>query len=321
MSDLGEKAWQERQNVSDWQAYAHRLEKKLAAKGDGPTDTRPYLTIPYWTTPLAPGGPVDDGEDRPLPSSVASYLCPSIIASPYVPGSDLTVQVDVRNQGGGNTDSLATVTVWWTQPGPSFGALGANNLVGVGLVNVAPRGGLATTNPLTKLIPSTAPDHICLLAQVSASLDPAGPVPDPIGDRHWAQRNLWTIKAQQGQIVHLNFWAANPFNEEAAFSFRVMPAAREHFYQIARANIGDPILTEAKIKFRTPATVLLQRIEESESPSIVALGPRASRSVLLSLELATVPTKGQFAVFEILQFHGKSDKVVGSAGVIVLPPD
>ena len=104
-------------------------------------DHRPYLTIPYWTktAPLVPGGPGDDGQVRPLPTGVVSYLCPGIHASLYTPGSDLTVHVDVLNSGGGNITGLVTVTVWWEYPAPAFGAMTKNNLIGVQLLPVPPR--------------------------------------------------------------------------------------------------------------------------------------------------------------------------------------
>src|SRR5262245_30678142 len=83
---------------------------------DGPDDTRPYLCIPYWETPRFPGDPVDIGQLRPLTAGVISWECPGIHASPYLPGDQLQVTVDVRNSGHGSATAITTVVVYWADP-------------------------------------------------------------------------------------------------------------------------------------------------------------------------------------------------------------
>src|SRR4051812_40615837 len=87
---------------------------------EGQADTRPHLCIPYWNAALGAGGTWDTGDVRPLPGSVVSYLCDSIHAGPYTPGQPLDVVVDVRNAGGGNAASIATVVVYWADPTAGF---------------------------------------------------------------------------------------------------------------------------------------------------------------------------------------------------------
>src|SRR5690242_19966444 len=82
-----------------------------------PSDTRPFLSIPYWEAPRFAGDPVDTGAMRPLPSGpppsgVISWDCDAIHATPYRPGSVLEVSVDVRNSGPGNATAVTTVIVY-----------------------------------------------------------------------------------------------------------------------------------------------------------------------------------------------------------------
>jgi hypothetical protein len=291
-------------------------------KDDKPDDHRPYLTIPYWTAgTLSSGDPGDDGEIRPVPTGVISYLCPGIHASTYVPGSDLTVTVDVRNSGGGNTTAPATVTVWWEVPAPSFGPLSANNLIGVALVAVPPRGQQATTTAMTKVIPPGAGPHICLLARVNHPLDVASNVPDPVGLRHWAQRNLFYVNTSSEMPLDLTFWANNPLQQEAEFTLHVQPVARENLYQLARTVRAEPIVTKARFELRDGReTFKWSTDREPIDAHSVELPAGARRPVHLRIDLATTPAEGQFAGFEILQYLTKDKRVLGSLGVVVMAP-
>jgi hypothetical protein len=51
---------------------------------------------------------------------VISWECPGIHASPYSPGEQLQVTVDVRNSGGGSATVIATVVVYWADPTVGF---------------------------------------------------------------------------------------------------------------------------------------------------------------------------------------------------------
>ena len=196
----------------------HSSQARRRGEEEEPVDVRPFLCIPYWTAPLFPGDQGDSGESRPLPGNVISWLCPSIQASPYAPGSKLDVRVDVRNSGRGSSSALATVVVYWADATVGFVK---PTLLGATSVEVAPHvGARATTGTISGVIPATASNHICLLCLVTHSLDKPGAIVDPIGDRHWAQRNLTAIGAVPGVPVVVPFLAANPFDQET----RLAPA-------------------------------------------------------------------------------------------------
>ncbi|MRX42119.1 hypothetical protein [Agromyces kandeliae] len=152
-----------------------------------------------------------------MPSQVVSWLSPAIVAGPYQPGETLEVAVQVRNSGDGNSASIATVVVYWADPTVGFAQ---PEFFGATTVAVPP----ARTSPLTvttptmrRTIPASAPDHICLLAAVHHPQDRAGTVCDPVGDRHWAQRNLTAVTAQPGAPAMIPFDLANPTADDGEF--------------------------------------------------------------------------------------------------------
>ena len=148
--------------------------------------------------------------DRPLPGSVISYLCDAIHASPYTPGDPLEVVVDIRNSGGGSSASVATVVVYWADPTVGFAkpTFFAASSVAVPPSRSAPS--VTSTAVMRATIPATAPPHICLLVMASHPQDPAGKVADPVGDRHWAQRNLVAVTVAPGAPALIPFAGREP---------------------------------------------------------------------------------------------------------------
>jgi hypothetical protein len=198
---------------------------------DRTVDGRPYLSIPCWF------GPLDDGTIRPLPSHIVHWLCPSVRPGPYTPGELLEVTVDVANHGPASAAVLATVAVYWADPTVGFAK---PTFFGATLVAVAPRGGQSRTAAITGLIPASAPTHICLLARVTHPLDPAGPAANPIGDRHWAQRNLQSVVAVPGAPTVVPFNLGNPLLREARFELRLNVVRRERLAALAKALYARP---------------------------------------------------------------------------------
>jgi hypothetical protein len=275
-------------------------------------DSRPHFVIPYWMS-TGPSVPGDDGDTRPVPSNVIWYLCPGIHASPYQPGEQLDVTVDVGNYGGANTPSIAQVTVWWADPTSGF-VVAPDKLIGYRTVEVPPRGGHATTTVMSKVIPASAPPHICLLARVSHQYDRAGATVDPVNDRHWAQRNLSAVVVQQGTPFVFPFVAGNPLEEEAEFVLLARPASEERFASLAEELQAEPVFVEAQVALGESGNAGF-----GEGTDTLRIGLRAGeeRRVDLLIEVMSPVGPGQFAAFEVSQSLGPRETVVGGLGLVV----
>lgn len=279
-----------------------------------PVDMRPYLCIPYWTAPRFPGDP-DSGELRPLPGNVIGWLCPGIHASPYTPGAQLDVQVDVRNSGRGSATALATVLVYWADATVGFTK---PTLLGAASVAVQPRGGYATTRTISGVIPATASKHICLLCQVTHSLDKPGNTANPIGDRHWAQRNLTAVGASPGVPVILPFLAANPFDHEAGFRLTVQMLEFDLLHALA-LRLGG-----------VAADMGLHVQLLDERGAVIGEGPRAGTALELeggrqrlfnvALELLGELEQDQLAAAEAVLFADEVEHPIGSLGIVLRSP-
>jgi hypothetical protein len=287
---------------------------------EGPPDTRPYFCIPYWTKPLAPGGHWDSGQQRPLPSSVVYYLCESIQASAYSPGDELHVTVAVRNSGGGNSASIATVVVYWADPTAGFAKL---NFFGAATVAVMPdvlTPATAMTPTMTATIPADAPQHICLLAIVSHPQDKAGAAYDPVGDRHWAQRNLVAVAAAQGAPALVPFNLANPFPHDAELTLRVAPADRRRAATVAGAlglETADlrptlRLLDEKGAEIGEPGEHVEQRF---------ALEGRSQLGLQVLVDMDEDISPGTTGTVEALVLDSNQEgRVVGALGIALLAP-
>lgn len=275
---------------------------------EGTFDSRPHFVIPYWSA-SGPTTPGDDGDTRPLPGNIVWYLCPGIHASPYIPGQRLDVTVDVRNYGGGNSPQQAQVTLWWAEPSTGF-VVDPSRLIGFQMIAVPPRGGQATTTTMSKIMPTSAPPHICLLARVSHQYDRAGTVVDPVGDRHWAQRNLSVVAAQPGVPMQFFFLAGNPFLKETEFVVSARAASEQLFRALADEVRGQPVFVEAGL-------TIGERDGEEGEELRVRLRPGESRELLLTARLASEIGPEEFAAFELTQRADRREAPVGGVGVVI----
>jgi hypothetical protein len=288
---------------------------------EGPPDTRPYFCIPYWSTPLTTGGLWDTGQQRPLPGSVLSYACESIRASAYVPGEELRVSVAVRNSGGGNSASIATVVVYWADLTVGFAGL---NFFGATTVAVKPdrvTPASATTPTMTARIPPDAPPHICLLAIVSHPQDPAGNAYDPVGDRHWAQRNLTAVPAAPGEPLLMPFRLGNPFPEERELLLEIAPADERRAAAVAATF-------ELEATHVRPRLLLLDeagnQIGEGGETVTAIFGLRGREEIGLQVlvEMSEEIPRGTVGTIEALAFDDREERrVVGGVGIALLPRD
>jgi hypothetical protein len=268
-----------------------------------PTDSRPHFVIPYWF-PTSPAEDPDDGDERPLPAKACWYLSPGIHASPYTPGEQLDVTVDVGNYGGANTESLAQVTVWWSEPAAGF-VVGPDKVIGYDTVSVQGRGGMETTKKLSKVIPASAPNHICLLARVSHQYDRAGVAVAPGSDRHWAQRNITAVVATPGTPASFEFLAGNPFLEEAEFVVTAEPASEERFRMLSEQLPGEIAFTDAEIT-----------LEDGPRMTVV-LGPGEQRLLRGSVTVFGRIEPEHYMPFEIALRQGSDGPIVGGIGLLV----
>ncbi|MHA6203517.1 hypothetical protein ACXU4B_03720 [Dyella soli] len=288
-------------------------------RGDtGPGDTRPYLCIPYWAAPRFPGDEVDIGFVRALPNDVVSWECPGIHASPYEPGKELEVTVDVRNSGHGNTPVIATVVVYWADPTvgfakPHFFAVGTvaappmRDPSQPGVVNVTMR---AT-------IPAWAPNHVCLLAYVTHSLDPATLVMDPINDRHWAQRNLIAVSTAKGPVL-VPFVVANPLQTEGVFELKARVYERRELELLSYRMKLEPTETALRMRIADGLGKAATEAERNLVRTNLALGAGKQRRYSLVFEPETPLIEDRMVAIEVtLVTGGDRDRIVGSLGIVV----
>lgn len=287
---------------------------------DAPPDTRPYLCIPYWTTPLSPGGKWDNGQDRPLPPSVISYACDGIHAGVYVPGQNLDVSVDIRNSGGGNSPAIMTVTVYWADPTVGFAT---PNFFSATAVAAAPNPGAAvsvTTAKMTAVIPAGAPPHVCLVVSVSHPQDKAGTVCNPVSDRHWAQRNLITAQAAVGAPTIMSFNVANPFASAKEFALEIGPADERHAAKLAGMFQTQPSSPSAMLRLLNAEGAAVSPVGR-QTLAKIQLGPLEQRPFQLFVDVTDdIPAGHSMALEAQLLDLSQDRRPVGSLGVILLPP-
>lgn len=286
---------------------------------DGPSDQRPYLCIPYWTVPLSPTEPPDNGVERPLPATVISWDCPGIHAGAYSPGLPLDVTVDVVNAGGGNQTALVTASVYWAEPTVGFVK---PEFLGACVVPVSPRGGRARSPLITGVIPASASNHICLLAVVTHPLDPAGKVIDPLNKRHWAQRNLFAVSASAGQQVRFPFTVANQFHEEGVFELLARPLREKQLSTLGLRLRATPLEEGIRSLHLEDSTGRLIAEDRRTPVAEFKLKAGGTRTAFLVLDLDRNLEPHEFTAVEVLLNHHseKMTKTFGSLGLVIQPP-
>jgi hypothetical protein len=287
----------------------------------GPVYSRPYLCIPYWETPRFAGDPVDIGQVRSLPAGVTSWDCPGIHTTVYVPGQDLQVTVDVRNSGLGSATVVATVLVYWADPTvgfakPSF--FGATTVAAPTMRDPMVPGFVSAT--LNGVIPASAPNHVCLLVCVTHSLDVAKAAADPIGDRHWAQRNLLSVATKLSPII-VSFLVANPFETQDMFDL-----------QARTLNLRELELFAMRMKFEpSESQPRMQLLDDQgrpvsdlgrEAQTRLALSPHGRRRYSMVLHVEQHMPAHQLTAVEVILYQNKDQRrAVGSLGIVIFGDD
>jgi hypothetical protein len=251
---------------------------------------------------------------------VVSYACSAIHVGPYVPGDPLEVSVDVHNSGGGDSDVIATVVVYWADPTVGFAK---PNFLAATTVTVPPNPispASATTKKMMPVIPATAPEHACLVVYVSHPYDKAGTVCDPINDRHWAQRNLVAAHAAVGAPVIMPLTAANPFAQGGNFEVSLGPADERRAQIVAREFQTEP--GDVPVRLRLLNEDGTAASEEGRLVRVpVQLGALERRRFQIMIEFdSDLPAGRSTSVEAFLLDISRDRRPVGSLGVILLPP-
>jgi hypothetical protein len=187
--------------------------------------------------------------DNVDPSKAVYYLCPAIIIdgvpgkTTFERGVPTRVTVDVANWGAGSLTAPVQVRIWWADPALSF--IHAQPFGQA--VLLAPAGaGPVRSREIVGTIPTSAPAHVCLLVHVAAPMDgsPAGSVPDPAGDRHWAQFNLTEVVTDTEGAFQLTVNVGNPFDRNMMARLRVGALREGELVLLARRLSRDIHMTE-----------------------------------------------------------------------------
>ncbi|TIM28065.1 MAG: hypothetical protein E5Y63_21920 [Mesorhizobium sp.] len=215
--------------------------------GRGPTDrrsdtsTRSKLLIPYY--------PKDVGDrTKPFPPGVISWLCEGIQilkpdGNPHLGkldrGVTYKVRVDVSNAG--SRLASAEVAVYWADPSAGFGPphLRRKPELGPTRTLLSAPGTTDRTTTINLTPTATTPDHICLLAVVSAFDDSPSGSWNPLADRHYAQHNVDIVHIDQGGIGTFWFFATNPLPEAATLTIRIHPTSAEELHTLSRRFGAD----------------------------------------------------------------------------------
>jgi hypothetical protein len=288
---------------------------------NGPVDTRPYLCIPYWETPRFAGDPADIGQVRPLPAGVISWDCPGIHTTPYVPGQDLQVTVDVRNSGLGSATVVATVLVYWADPTVGFAHptfFGATTVPAPTMRDPMVPGFVSAT--LNGVIPASAPNHVCLLVCVTHSLDVASTAADPIGQRHWAQRNLFAVNTKLDPII-FSFLVANPFETQDIFDLHARTLNLHELELFATRMKFEPSEIQPRMQLLDdqgrPVSDLGREAQER-----LALSPHGRRRYSMVLHVEQHLPAHQLTAVEVILYQNKDQqRAVGSLGIVIFGTD
>ncbi|MFG1774590.1 hypothetical protein ACGFIX_33845 [Nocardia salmonicida] len=264
------------------------------------------LVIPYFQSDVG-HRPID----RKKNPSYIYYQCPYILLDgvnytgeklPRDRPIDLSVYV--RNTGTKVARNVRTTLYWST---PNVGFVRPLNIVGVQyspMVGIGdpPQVGLQTT----WTVPPTVPEHICLLAQVSNTQDPAGPL--AAFGRHYAQLNINLKSMKPGTTGVFNFSGVR------------RPGVEE--FVDARSPEGWRLQTLGESIGMTPSRTRISEIA-IENLGAVRMGydDVEETSWQLSFFVPRTLQPGEFACIEIVSHDRSREQEIGGMALIVIAED
>jgi hypothetical protein len=283
---------------------------------DRPENVTTWLVIPYFDEDVG-----RTGIERPVPPGKGvSWLCPSIIVdgtpgkTSFKRGAPITVELEVANWGAGTLPAAALVRLWWSDPTLAFAT--ATKFAQTSVI-VPPNGTPVRTGTFQVTIPEGASPHVCLLAQVSAPIDGASGVPNPITDRHWAQLNLVeaaTVSA--AGTIDLTVLLGNPYSAPMLSTLELEPMSRDEANFLGGMR-GQDIRTDAgaEIEVRDPA---------AGEGRTLQLPPGSARQVKIAIRPADPPRRGAPQGYVLTQRlsrpqAGEEPTLTGTLGILVAP--
>ena len=206
----------------------------------------------------------------------------------------------------------ADATVGFTKP----------TLLGAASVAVAaPRRGTRVTKTVSGVIPATASNHVCLLCLVTHSLDKPGNTANPVGDRHWAQRNLAAVGGvAQSASGSCRSWRPTRSTRKPGSSCAAQMLEFDLLHQLARAP---------RRSAPTNPGVHVRLLDERGG--VIGEGPRAGTALELqaggqrlfnvALELLGELAPDELTAVEAVLFANEREHPVGSLGIVLRNPD
>jgi len=282
---------------------------------DRPENVTTWLVIPYFD-----GDVGRKGGERPLPAGKgASWLCPAFRVdgvpgnTAFERGQPFQLELEVANWGAGTLPAVALVRLWWSDPTMSFAKA---TPIGQTSVVVPPDVKPRRTGVFTVTVPVGASPHVCLLAQVSAPIDGAGAVPDPVDDRHWAQLNLVEVAAATAQTGTFPVLMGNPFDEPMRARVATAPLTSGTAERLAAAR-GRDVRADRDVEVRLVG-------EDGGEGSLTELGPHEVRAVQVTLapeggHAAGEPPYGFELVQTLFTDRDERPRHTGTLGVLVVP--
>ncbi|AHG92365.1 hypothetical protein J421_4830 (plasmid) [Gemmatirosa kalamazoonensis] len=132
--------------------------------------------------------------------------------------------------------------------------------------------------------------------------------PNPLGDRHWAQRNLHVVTPTAGGKFHLSFNVGNATRRQAAYTVRAQPVRGRALEFLARQVGAVPLPADGvALAIRPTLASLLdiprRRVERGDTvfELPVTLKPRRRLALTLQGQLARPVAPGHFVAFEVAQ--------------------
>lgn len=232
--------------------------------------------------------------------------------------------VDVANHGAGVFVAPVTVSVWWADPTTGFVD---PHPFGQVTMSVPTGGEVRESPPITSVIPSSAPAHVCLLVRVTSPFDaPAhGEPASPGQGRHWAQMNLTEVSVEEGGIFRQRLTIGNSGRRLVRIRIHARqagPDVRRAIARITQRATGLPRRADVQLSWTQSEheAQLLGRRPAQAAFVETPMGPGESREVEVMGRIEGLSPGDPPVVVELVQtaVHDKGEEtVMGAIGVMI----